>query len=293
MRRVCSSSVIVLVVWVSATTVTAGPILTVNPDLGTLSTDGSTWVSSLVWNGTTIKAGGIGADGVRQYMVYGDFNVGATDVVTAQLGTLSGVRFVVGNNANLAGTFSFSALGRQGRAGGGLGGGVGAGGTGVTANGGAGGAGGAPGLQRVRWYTDVPLGYGGAGGAAGLWSHWAAEAGSPGSIDGGAYGAVGSGGGSRTGSVGPRGGDGQPGLNNSVTIVGGSGGSGGAGGPTGGGGAQTIIYSSPGDYDWTVRAGGAGGAHSGTGGAAGSTPYGGGAGVRGTQYLSIDRSLPS
>ena len=27
------------------------------------------------WNGTTIKAGGLGADGAREYLVFGDFKV--------------------------------------------------------------------------------------------------------------------------------------------------------------------------------------------------------------------------
>ncbi|HUU10764.1 MAG TPA: hypothetical protein VM431_09520, partial [Phycisphaerae bacterium] len=165
MNRFRFSLVVVLAVWVSSTTAIAGMTLTVDPDAGKLSTDGATWLSSLMWNGTTIKAGGLGADGAREYMVFGDFNVGAADTVTARLGTQRGVRFIVGNNATLAGTFNFAATGQQGRAGGGIGGGQGQGGTGgVSGNGGIPGVGGGGGFGGSGTQRAGPLGNGAAGG---------------------------------------------------------------------------------------------------------------------------------
>ena len=76
---------------------------------GWLSVDGgATFSSQVVFNGSIIRAGGVGDDGIREYFVLGDLNVGAADRVRPLWGTDFGVRFVVGNNANLRGTFDFA-----------------------------------------------------------------------------------------------------------------------------------------------------------------------------------------
>ena len=151
----CAFSLLVL----CAAPAGGGMVLTCDPDAGTLSTGGA-YASSVTWNGVQITAGAIAADGVREYLVYGDLTVGADDTVTAVLkGTTAAqhpVRFIVGNNAYLGGTFDFSASGRQHRVGGGRGGNPGTGGAGGTVydNYGGGGGGG-------RGY---PIGGSGGGG---------------------------------------------------------------------------------------------------------------------------------
>jgi len=116
-----------------------GSTLTVDSDAGTLSTDGSSWSSSVQWHGVTISAGGLGADGAREYLVHGDFMVDSDDEVTGVLSDAAQaqhpVRFIVGNDAYLDGTFDFSASDAQHRAGGGRGGDGGSGGAGAAVSG--------------------------------------------------------------------------------------------------------------------------------------------------------------
>lgn len=96
----------------SPTPVHAGEII-VDPDAGTLSVGGGPYASSVLWNGVTISNGGIGSDGAREYLVHGDFIVNAGDTVTADLNTVLGVRFVVGNNALWPGRSTSRRSGRQ------------------------------------------------------------------------------------------------------------------------------------------------------------------------------------
>lgn len=98
----------------------AATMITVNPQTGQLNVGGG-FSSSVTWNGVRIEDAGIGADGLRQYLVHGDFLVQPGDTVTAVISTEStaqpGVRFIVGNNAILGGTFEFSGSGRRHRLG--------------------------------------------------------------------------------------------------------------------------------------------------------------------------------
>jgi len=254
----------------------AGSVLTVDPDSGRLSTDGTTWVERLVWNGATVMAGGLGPDGAREFLVFGDFNVEVGDMVTAKLDTAAAVRFIVGNNANLAGTFDFSAAGSQARAGGGSGGLGGGGGTGYAAGGGGGGHG-----PRVSSHEgSVYFGWGGRGGDRGTWDLMTGNPGGDGRE--GWFSSAGNAGGSRTGGWGSAGGNGLPGLNNAVTTAGAAGGTGGDGGTAGAGGdlapgGAEVPGGSPGFAMYDGGRGGPGGKAGGAGGNGGN----GGDGVSG------------
>ena len=256
-----------------------GMTLTADPDAGTLSTDGVTFVPSVVWHGATISGGGVGADGAREYLVYGDFVVEDADLVTAVLkGTAAPqrpVRFLVGNNAILAGTFDFSASGQQHRAGGGLGGSAGSGGAGGTGMG-AGGAGG------VYSPTDIHgrAGYGAAGGQGvninvpgnNGWYGGFGRSGKPGAA--GREGADG-----RSGGAGMPGHDGFGAPNSGGSAGnGGPGGAGGSGGQGGQGGYVQGAGGMPGTGGVLFGGGGGGGGMAGGGGPGGSGTAGGNGG---------------
>lgn len=309
MRYYYSAFALVLNVCLLSPMASAG-VLTVDPDSGTLS-DGGAYAPSMVWNGVTIKAGGLDADGAREYLVYGDFIVGAADTVTAKLGTALGVRFIVGNDAHLAGALNFSAEGERSRAGGGAGGSGGGGGTGGVggwywgkppggrggmnyyaydhASGGAYGEGGAPwsggspgetgnpgGLgSDARWSSD-PGDSGTAGQASGAGtSGFGAPLSGGASASGGKAGPGGSGGSNDAspGARGAGGGGGDGGLNW-------GGGFGGSGGHIGGDGGQGAAGGAGGSGDQGMAgAGGVNaspGAYDLTGGGGGSGGSGGG-----------------
>ena len=186
-KEVVAGFVCALVVTTLAVPAAGDIILTVDSNAGTLSTDGSTFTASLQWHGVTVTAGGVSADGAREYLVHGDFTVSTGETVTGVLGSLARpqrpVRLIVGGDAILAGTLNFGASGRDGRAGGGVGGPGGSGGA-RTGSGGSGNDGG--GSSR--------LGDGGSAGTGGSWSS--------GGGDGSAGGSAGRGSSGRDGGLG-------------------------------------------------------------------------------------------
>lgn len=104
--------------------------LWLSPDTGQLAFAGKgvsavSFVDQLSFNGSTIRAGDLVA-GVREYFVAGNFDVLATDVVRLAPGaSSSGVRLVVGNNANILGRVDVSGRSTGEKSGGGGGGGAG------------------------------------------------------------------------------------------------------------------------------------------------------------------------
>ena len=233
----------------------AAATLEVDPDMGLLRIDSNPFVGSVDWHGVTIFDGGIGADGAREYLVHGDFNVPAGDVVTATLGSLRGVRFAVGNDALLAGTFEFSAAGWQARAGGGAGGHGGAGGAPTAmSNGGDGGWGGRGGDRS---------GLGGSGG----FPSGGGSRGHDGAV--GETGMLGS-----PGIMGLRGGDGQSGAGGSDAFGAPGSGTAPSAGGSGGAGAGRLFEAGPGG-DGGFGAQGGGLTLGGLGGERGVYGYGG------------------
>ena len=284
--------------------------LTVNPDTGMLSVNASPFAWTVVWKGRTITNGGIGPDGAREYLVRGNFIVDADDTVTAVLSSSlyaqRPVRFIVGNDAVLAGTFEFSAVGQLHRAGGGIGGmaasGGGSGGTwggaggygSVAPMGGRGGSGGLwPGLSGNdgRDPRHASPGQDGNNGGAGYMGGvgWSGGAGGPGynaaasGGDGGDGGNRGGGGTSGDGGLGGAGGTGGSGGSGRGYGIGGNGGNGGERGQGGdhghaggfgypGGDAEPGTHGTTLTGTWTLSGGGGGGTAVGEGGAGG---YGG------------------
>ena len=94
-------------------------LMTVDPGAGTIQINDGSFLTDVLWHGVSIRDGGLGADGARDYLVYGDLTVEVGDAVTATAGSTRGVRFIVGNDALLLGRLDFSAAGRSGRGGGG------------------------------------------------------------------------------------------------------------------------------------------------------------------------------
>ncbi len=285
-------------------------VLTVNPDTGQLS-NGGAFAASVDWHGVQITDGGTGQDHARQYLVHGDFTVNSGDTVTAtlSLGNYSRpVRFIVANNATLAGTIDMSGSGTQGRAGGGragvggagaAGGATGTGGGGgvgdsVTGTGGPGGAGGAintlgedGGSGAYGWdyyHGDVGATYnGGQGGSGGAgWEGFGSSLRTftPSSTNAGAGGTGGSIYDTLHNAVG-----GSGGPNGTGWGVGGSGGGGGAGGHAGGNGGNGGHGSAGGNGNdgLTGRSKQGQSLSGGSGGSGGQGGGGGGGGDAGTR----------
>jgi hypothetical protein len=196
--RICALAVLLVV----ASPLMADTIM-LDPDAGTVSRLGSSVVEpSFNWRGTEIRAGGIAADGAREFMVFGDLDVKSYDTLTASVGSLRPVRLVVGGDAILAGTLDFGAFRNEGRAGGG-----------ASGSGGSGGLGGHP----LGWATNGGRGglggLGGIGGDGGLGNPYGIGGGNEG-LDGG------------IGGIGGRGENGIRGWNGQNGLAGGSGGQG-------------------------------------------------------------------
>jgi len=80
--------------------------LTVDPVLGLLSVDGGPAEASAIFNGVLIEAGPL-AEGRRSFLVHGDFVLNTGDVLTRS--SDAPVKFMVGNNAEIAGQILFAA----------------------------------------------------------------------------------------------------------------------------------------------------------------------------------------
>ena len=226
--------------------------LWLSPDTGQLAFAGKgvsvvSFVDQLSFNGSTIRAGDLVA-GVREYVVAGNFDVLATDVVRLAPGaSSSGVRFVVGNNASILGRVDVSGRSTGEKSGGGGGGGAGGQSQYSEAldnNAGTGGRGGMNGTFTGLFGNPIPVGGGvGAGTdaffvAADVGATWInlndpgiTGVGKGGSGVAGVAGGAGSPG--RSGLSGQAGGTGSRGLNDTSTrsARGGQGGSGASGNP--------------------------------------------------------------
>jgi hypothetical protein len=264
--------------------------LSLDSDSGTLSVNDGAYHSSVTWRGATITDGGVGADGAREYLVYGDFLLNSGDSLSERGGSL-GVRMIVGNDATISGSINVSAYYGSRRAGGGYGGDCGRGGA-IQDQVGTGGAGGAGG------YSDT-TGVGGVGGAANGIFGGNGGNGHPGTT--GTVGAAGSAGtAGYRGNAGDAGEAGEYGFNNpnaAAGVVGGAGGAagtprstdnagtGGAGGALGHGGGVLSDLASLAEGG----EGGYGGAYGGTGGrGTGGSAGRGGNGARGNGGVAPD-----
>lgn len=104
-----------------------GQTLTFNPDNGTIN-----GAATAQWKGVTIKPGRL-ENGVRDFLILGDLDVGLNETLTASNGSLNAIRLIVAGNSTISSgaNINVAGSGSIGRAGGGGGGTAGASGSGA------------------------------------------------------------------------------------------------------------------------------------------------------------------